>query len=354
MKYLFSKIFSFLFDLIILSFAALMVYVLIISILLDHLTPRQLFGQYMFLPIAILFLGIVVFFTYRLTFRPKALKKSSTKKKKRSIRAKLIVILLPLVALASILGGMWYYDRIESARLLDSANSHFTIIVHKQVPQDRVDNTLVELEKQLVRLSKKYGADNTDIIMVNLYNNPAEYQDASQPEWSGGSSGIQHGNPVINLIAEQGGNFFTRTEATTTPAHELTHIILCEIVGQNVNQIPLWFNEGLAEYESNKGCSNLCERAYKRFSLWLLKTEITNSYPTISYFGSYPAEKSEIFPFYATSFELVRYIVKTANEDTPIQILMMVRDGESFEHAIYAKIDISSEELYNQWLKSFF
>jgi len=354
MKYVFSKIFSFLLDLIVLSIVAFLVYVFVISILLDHSTPRQLFGHYMFIPIAIIFLGIVVFCTYRLTFRPKAPRKSSSNKKRHSIRAKLTVVLLPLVALASVVGGMWYYDHVESARLLDSAHSHFTIVVHKQVPQDRVDNTLVELEKQLLRLSKKYGVYNRDIIKVNLYNNPAEYQDASQPEWSGGSSGIEHGNPVINLIAEQGGNFFTRTEETATPAHELTHIILYEMFGQNIKQIPLWFNEGLAEYESKKGCSNLCERAYTRFSLWLLKTEIINSSHTISYFDSYPIDKSEIFPFYATSFELVRYIVKTSNEDTLSQILMMVRGGESFEHAIYAKIDISSEELYNQWLKSFF
>ena len=295
-----------------------------------------------------------MFCAYRLTFRPKALRKSSANKRKHSMRARLTVVLLTLAALISVFGGMWYYDRIESARLLNSARSHFTIVVLKPVPQDRVDNTLVELEKQLLRLNREYGTDNGDIIKVNLYNNAAEYQNASQPEWSGGSSGIEHGNPVINLIAEQGGNFFTRTEATATPAHELTHIILYEMLGQNIKQIPLWFNEGLAEYESKKGCSNSYKRANVRFSLWLLKTDIINSSSTISHFASYPSQNSQIFPFYATSFELVRYIVETSNKDALSQIVIMVRDGESFEHAIYAKTGVSSEELYDKWLNWFF
>jgi len=296
-------------------------------------------------------------FVYRIyrILSSKLTRRGSERPHLRNKRKVVLDIILVVLLCLAITSGMWAHDRsVRNNQLLD-AHQHFSVVIHGDVSEQRVNNTLIELEKQLSRLRSKYKPTNTySIIKVELYTDYEQLkEETSGSEWAGAFVIFESGKPVIHLPAEQGGNFFTRLPATTTSGHELTHVVMHELVGPELMAtIPLWFHEGLAEYESKRGFQNSGKRVLTRLSLWLCKSKVLDNDPIILHA---PTSSETSIIFYSASYEFVDYIVSKHGGDTPQRILNdMVVQGKSFEDAFRDEVGSTLDETYQRWVSSFF
>ncbi|MCX7825356.1 MAG: hypothetical protein N2689_07345 [Verrucomicrobiae bacterium] len=129
--------------------------------------------------------------------------------------------------------------------------------------------------------------------------------------------------------------------AAGTLAHEITHCIFYRFVGK---PIPLWLNEGFAEFESGNayakfkgiggGKRGSGKQGAANFPLRkLLEARV------------YPEDKEQIQEFYRTSERLVRFLLTKLDRKQFVPLAMKLADGASLETAVM--------EIYPGKFKSF-
>ena len=119
-----------------------------------------------------------------------------------------------------------------------------------------------------------------------------------------------------------------------TLGHETTHLVVDRFYGSNV---PLWLNEGYAEYISRVAYANFNRaRGYTAHprtdalaaSAYLPLDQLTN-------FLTYPADVNEVRAFYTESEKLVRFL-NAADKAKFLQVLDRLAKGSLFDSALHA------------------
>ncbi|MDI6778920.1 MAG: peptidase MA family metallohydrolase [Bacteroidota bacterium] len=127
--------------------------------------------------------------------------------------------------------------------------------------------------------------------------------------------------------------------------HELVHGVINEmfyggsiqsIISNNITlQLPLWFNEGLAEYEALKWDTNS--------DMFLRDATIHENLPPINYLGGYFA--------YRGGQAVWKYIADKYGEEKIGEILTRIKGARSVEQGFKASIGLGIEELNERWQK---
>ena len=162
---------------------------------------------------------------------------------------------------------------------------------------------------------------------------------------------------MIHLPAEQPPNDGSRKAsamASPMPGHEVAHYVIREIVGENnKDNIPLWFNEGIAQYESYKGFSKILDRIGCKLSLWVVNLADPNllqSGELILNSSDYPSE--HIGEFYLGSLEFMDYIA--SHHGKIKNILYDLSDGMQFSTAFEKEVGETYQQVYEEWYAVFF
>jgi hypothetical protein len=117
-----------------------------------------------------------------------------------------------------------------------------------------------------------------------------------------------------------------------TLGHEVTHLIVYRFVGSG---IPLWLNEGFAEYAASRGYASFWRaRGYRANprsqavnpAQWIPVTSLTSMV-------TYPADESQVTTFYNESERLVRFLAAT---DKPgfLKFFEAMAQGNRFDTAL--------------------
>jgi len=127
--------------------------------------------------------------------------------------------------------------------------------------------------------------------------------------------------------------------------HELVHAVINEmfyggsiqsIISNNITlQLPLWFNEGLAEYESLKWDTNS--------DMFLRDATIHNYLPKIEQLYGYFA--------YRGGQSVWNYIAEKYGEEKISEILMRIKGSRSVDQGFRSAIGLTPEELSDRWQK---
>ena len=167
--------------------------------------------------------------------------------------------------------------------------------------------------------------------------------DAKLPEWSAGVSSRSE----LFFLSRQGQGDF----AAGTLAHETTHCVFYRFVPR---RIPMWLNEGFAEFESGN--------AYAKFKGIGGGSRGSGrggqaGYPLPKLLAAteYPKEPSEVHEFYRTSERLVRFIITKLDRNRFVPLVLKLADGESLEKAlleIYPDRFKSYDEFVKRYEKS--
>jgi hypothetical protein len=264
------------------------------------------------------------------------------------------------VGLALVLIGFYTFQTLDEAQHLKNANNEFVVSQADPIGKGRIDTTLVELDRQFMKLSEAYGPiPHPEGMSIVLYNTVQSLQSKSKmQEWADAYFSYRAGKAEIHLPAEQTntGSGNSKALVSSRPGHEIGHYVIFQIVGeQHAGQIPLWFNEGLVQYESLKGwdINRIWERDIIGIGLWLYNISnpaLLNDGRFLFQNTMYPNEHVDVF--YAASMEFVRYVAE--HYGGLRNVLERVANGEAFVYAFQEETGRNYQEAYGQWHLAFF
>ena len=183
------------------------------------------------------------------------------------------------------------------------------------------------------------GSEVETPIVVTLYNNNAEMIGAV----SARSATISR-----ELITE-GQAFFDHSVVLVlsgnrdigTLTHELTHILVGRAAGGSSALVPLWLNEGLAEYGNlDKGLS------YVYFLDWAVDTGRLIPFSRLQ---SFPGDPNLVIVSYGQSRDFVKYLIETYGAEKIAETLASIAEGRSGDIAIRNIYGKSVQQLDNEW-----
>ena len=122
--------------------------------------------------------------------------------------------------------------------------------------------------------------------------------------------------------------------------HELSHLLLAEMVDSPFARIPSWLNEGLAMYfeSSVRGRDVTVSRAADQDRLLPLRS-----------MGSVPGKPEDVRLFYAQSWSVVTHMMSVHGEARMSALLQAINDGEPIGEAVLATYGMTLDELQRQW-----
>ena len=173
---------------------------------------------------------------------------------------------------------------------------------------------------------------------IYIYANKKNYlKNNDIPSWSGGFANYKKREIVSYKESEK--------FLTSLLPHEMTHLILADFIGNN---IPLWFNEGLAvnmELTSKLRYVNAIKKELKKGSNISIYEVIDRT--------NYPEDDEKVLLFYSISYSLVDFL-RSKGLYRFTNLCRSLRDGRSFEDALKTSYQFdfgSLDRLDKKWQK---
>ncbi len=135
-----------------------------------------------------------------------------------------------------------------------------------------------------------------------------------------------------------------KLELTRVVKHEIVHVVLGARVGKQIKEIPLWFNEGLAMYESDEWSYG---RGWLMFGAVFRKSLI----PLDQLVYSFPTEKYRARLAYAESFSAVSMIARDYDDEKLREIIDFVAQGEDMDSAFVLAIGMNLAQFQSRWMQ---
>jgi hypothetical protein len=203
---------------------------------------------------------------------------------------------------------------------------HFVVHYHKIFDAKKVVRQ-AEFYYQQIKNDLQVAQDRYDRKnQIFVFDKSPEWQqfiqDAKIHEWA---AGLSSRSELFFHSRDREGDF-----ASGVLAHETTHCIFYRFVPK---RIPLWLNEGFAEFESGN--------AYAKFkgigggSRGSGKQGAAN-FPLKKLLAAkeYPEDKTQVHEFYRTSERLVRFLLKKLDPKQFVPLAMKVAEGATLEDAV--------------------
>jgi hypothetical protein len=216
---------------------------------------------------------------------------------------------------------------------------HFII---RHTPDMRVRAEMIGdvCEQSLADISRRLDLKNppASLIPIYLYRNQTEFASATGRNRPGEVLGRASSEGYIEL--EDSGVFAPTSEVAD---HELTHIIIFRILGQHIDALPLWVNEGAAKYMSQSwdaiDSSNLGNAAADGSLIEL--SALTRTFPN--------DQKSLA---YAESASAVMFFIDTYGEPAFARLIHATARTGSFASAMREVTRGTPDQFENAWLAS--
>ena len=216
---------------------------------------------------------------------------------------------------------------------------NFEIFYHGPV-RKRALRLLKASEELNIKMASVLSSAETDKIVLTMYNNNSEMYDAVVHKSSRQSRELITEGQAFdkeNVVLVQGGG--RRSIGTAT--HELTHILVARASKGSFLGVPLWLNEGLAEYGNlDPGTS------YERFLEWAIDTERLIPFSSLNRF---PGEPNLTIVAYGQSRSFVSFIIKQFGSGSIQVILNQLSEGKRIDGALEVVLGSDLNELENKW-----
>ena len=193
----------------------------------------------------------------------------------------------------------------------------------------------------LNRASRLMDATPPEQLDIYVYEKVADLQSGLRlggREWVGG-----HADPRLGVVMVYGtADPLDLLRLENDLSHELTHVIVYQIVGPGYGTMPVWLDEGLAinaEPQPNPLYAEALTAALQSDSLEQIQILCT----------SFGIDPGRAFLAYAESASLVRYLQDRSGPQVIQQLLTAYREGASCEGGLRRVLDLSLPELQADW-----
>jgi hypothetical protein len=237
-----------------------------------------------------------------------------------------VVLTLLLCAVPELLGAEEWQVRRQG---------HFIIHTVPR-PQDELERFMEQFEAQYQRVSNLLGFSPVQPIPIYLYSDRSAFLRDVRGIGTEGVVGVAYGhNGVVRLDAT--GLYAPPAEVLR---HELLHAFLFSRLGARTDELPLWFNEGLAQHAANPAPWDVDEtlaRALGEGSITSLG-QLKDRFP--------PGKEGVA---YAESQNVVEFLLPRLGPKGLNRLLLSVASGEPFARALKATSGLTIFELERQW-----
>lgn len=204
------------------------------------------------------------------------------------------------------------------------------------------DDLMAAAREALLRLYDFTGVELEVPVKLYIYASAADLQGSMifPQEWTGGVAFTNYGIMAIGVSPE---NLDWGTDAI---AHELTHLVIEQVILNPYSGIPVWLNEGLAmssERDLNPSLANYLHGAVASRNFISVKS-------LASPFSAYAGEAALS---YAQSYSIVQYLVSTYGQEKMFGLLHTFREGATYDDAleqVYGFDMLGLDDLWQEWV----
>lgn len=208
-------------------------------------------------------------------------------------------------------------------------------------PVDVRAKTMAETAYETIQfMGALLGTDVVSALRIVMYNNAAEMIGALPPRSTTISRElITEGQAFAaqNVVLLMGNG----RRAKGTVSHELTHVLVNRATESAVGSVPLWLNEGLAEFGNvDQGI------AYDRFLEWAVDTDRVIPLMALNVF---PGDPNLVLVSYGQAKSVIEYMVVNWGPAKMAELLATYNAGGSFEGALQSVYGVTVRELDARW-----
>jgi hypothetical protein len=217
------------------------------------------------------------------------------------------------------------------------------IRIHWQIGDLEFGQAVVDIsEKALDSILDDLALPARDLVNIYIYPTVSDLQETLQlggSSWIRGHSFDNFG--VILLAASPDSEGIVQLERDIP--HELTHALLAQRLGASYDQLPAWFNEGLATLEEAAPSSlypAALENAYQANKLL----------PMASLCASFPFDNDQALLAYAQSASFVKYIKDIYGIGAFVALFDAYQEGTSCEGGVQRVFQRPLTQLEAEWI----
>ncbi len=191
----------------------------------------------------------------------------------------------------------------------------------------------------LERLEKDTGATLDKGAEMYIYADSADLQGAMifPQEWTGGVAYTRYGKLAIGIAPDD------LDWGTRTIAHELTHLVVHQVILNPYGDIPTWLDEGLAvhnEGDPQAAFVSVLETAVEDGDLISVR----------SLASPFSAETRQSLLSYAQSNSIVDYLLGEYGQDDMLELLNVFGEGSGYDDALMRVYGFDMDGLNARWV----
>jgi peptidase MA superfamily protein len=206
----------------------------------------------------------------------------------------------------------------------------------------RAEPLLDEVDSSRIRLSKDLGQAVLSSLYIRVARGPdqmASLAPVGRPPYDYAAA-MAYPSVHLVLLSMQAPGTWEATDLTELLKHELAHLALDEAVAGR--HVPLWFNEGLAMYESGEG-------RWQRWETLSYAALGDRLLPLSDLDKSFPRDTSGVSLAYAESADVVRFLARDADRARFGSLVQRVRAGVTFNRALEDAYSTDVRKLEYEW-----
>jgi hypothetical protein len=127
--------------------------------------------------------------------------------------------------------------------------------------------------------------------------------------------------------------------------HELTHLLVGNLVSGCLVSIPTWLNEGIAVYSQGGPDAD-------GMTLFKLASGMGNLFPIRALSGSFSEEPSKADISYSQSYSIVNYLITSYGREKLLKLFQNLNDGQTIETALQNAYSFGLDQLEREWRES--
>jgi hypothetical protein len=208
--------------------------------------------------------------------------------------------------------------------------------------RSRVETLVDDVESSRTRLSKDLGQSVLSNVYVRVARGPdqmVELAPVGVPPYDYAAA-MAYPSAHLILLSMQAPITWEATDLKELVRHELAHLALDEAVARH--HVPLWFNEGLAMYESG-------EERWQRWRTLSLAAFGDRLLPLSDLDRGFPRDQAGVELAYAEAADVVRFLARDSDRGRFGSLVQRVRIGVPFNRALEDAYSTDVRKLEYEW-----
>lgn len=229
--------------------------------------------------------------------------------------------------------------RVDDARYSWYSLTEGEVTIYWYEGDESFAQELMDVAQQvLIRLAEDTGAELEQPVKIYIYANAQDLLGAMifPQEWTGGVAYTRHGTIAIGIPTDE------IDWGRGAMAHELTHLVIHQVVFNPYNELPTWLDEGIAMYSEGAlepVFTNSLRKAIAEDSLISVR----------SLSSPFSAYAEEAVLSYAQSYSLVEFLISNYGQSKMLELLNTFKEGSGYDEALEKVYGFDMDGLDSLW-----